>query len=77
MFCGRSIGSRSTARRVRSWANVKSSVNQPVYATPSMVFVVFRSANSGREATSVVPLISFSCRATRTPSLVETRSGSM
>jgi hypothetical protein len=28
-------------------------------------------------ATSVVPPISFSCRAMRTPSVVETRSGSM
>ena len=36
-----------------------------------------RSANSGCSATSVVPLISFSCRATSTPSFVDTRSGSM
>ena len=56
---------------------VKSSVNQPVTARPSMVLVVLRSANSGWAATSVVPPISFSCRATSTPSLVDTRSGSM
>ena len=68
---------RSLARRVRSSARVKSSVNQPVSATPSIVLVARRSANSGWSATSVVPEISFSCLATRTPSLVETRSGSM
>jgi len=57
-------------------ASVKSSVNQPLTATPSIAFVVRRTANSGRLATSVVPEISFSCRATRTPSFVDTRSGS-
>ena len=65
------------ARSVFSSARVKSSVNQPVTSTPSMTFVVRRSANSGWEATSVVPLISFSWRATSTPSFVLTRSGSM
>jgi hypothetical protein len=55
---------------------VKSSVNQPVKAIPSTTFVVRLSANSGREATSVVLEISFSWRATSTPSLVETMSGS-
>ena len=67
---------RSTARNVFSSARVKSSVNQPVRGTPSTVFVVRRSANSGWAATSVVPPISFSCRATSTPSAVLTRSGS-
>ena len=42
-----------------------------------MVCVRRRAANSGCFATSVVPPISFSCRATSTPSLVMTRSGSM
>ncbi len=74
---GGSAGSRSLARRVRSSARVKSSVNQPVTGTPSMVLVVRRPANSVRVPTSVVPLISFSCRATGTPSLVSTTSGSM
>ena len=69
-------GRRSRARSALSSASVKSSVNQPLTATPSIVFVVRRAANSGREATSVVPEISFSCRATRTPSFVGTRSGS-
>jgi hypothetical protein len=68
---------RSFARSVLSSASVKSSVNQPVYDVPSMTLVVLRSANSGLSATSVVPPISFSWRATRTPSFVETRSGSM
>jgi hypothetical protein len=67
---------RSFARSVLSSASVKSSVNQPVTATPSIDFVVLRLANSGRSATSVVPPISFSWRATSTPSLVITRSGS-
>jgi hypothetical protein len=58
-------------------AEVKSSVNQPVNAVPSIVFVVLRAANSGCSATSVVPLISGSCRVTSTPSEVITRSGSM
>ena len=43
---GRTSGSRSRARRVRSSSSVKSSVNQPVSATPSISFVVCRSANS-------------------------------
>ena len=68
---------RSFARSVLSSASVKSSVNQPVIAVPSIVLVVRRAANSGCAATSVVPEISFSWRATSTPSLVETRSGSM
>lgn len=68
---------RSLARSVFSSARVKSSVNQPVRLVPSITLVALRAANSGRAATSVVPLISFSCRATSTPSLVETRSGSM
>jgi len=58
-------------------AMVKSSVNQPVVVSPSMTWVRRRSANSGCCATSVVPPISFSCRATNTPSRVITRSGSM
>jgi len=33
---------------------VKSSVNQPVMGTPSMLRVALRLANSGRSATSVV-----------------------
>ena len=74
---GRTSGSRSFARSVFSSSSVKSSVNQPVTSRPSITFVARRSANSGWSATSVVPLISFSCRATRTPSFVETRSGSM
>ncbi len=74
---GRRPGTRSLARSVRSSARVKSSVNQPVTARPSIVLVACRSANSGRSATSVVPEISFSCLATSTWSLVETRSGSM
>ena len=45
--------------------------------TPSSSLVVLRSANSGWSATFVVPPISGSWRATSTPSLVETRSGSM
>src|SRR5690606_38546205 len=70
-------GDRSAARSVLSSASVKSSVNQPVWRDPLIVFVVRRSANSGLWATSVVPPISFSWRATRTPSWVATRSGSM
>jgi hypothetical protein len=58
-------------------ARVKSVVNQPVVVTPSITLVVLRSANSGWLATSVVWLISGSCRSTSTPSLVGTRSGSM
>ena len=38
MLAGRSSGSRSRARRVLSSARVKSSVNQPVTETSSMVF---------------------------------------
>ena len=66
---------RSFARSVLISASVKSSVNQPVIAWPSTVFVVLRSGNFA--ATSVVPPISFSWRAMSTPSFVETRSGSM
>ena len=77
MLVTRTSGSRSLARSVRSSASVKSSVNQPVTDTPSMVLVARRPANSGRFDTSVVPEISFSCRATSTPSFVDTRSGSM
>ena len=47
---GRSFGSRSRQRSVASSSQVKSSVNQPVSSTPSTVFVVRRSANSGRVA---------------------------
>jgi hypothetical protein len=61
---------------VRSSASVKSSVNQPVATRPDTTLVVRRPANSMREATSVVAEISFSCRATSTPSAVATRSGS-
>jgi hypothetical protein len=77
VFCGRTLGRRSLARSVRSSASVKSSVNQPVMGLPSITLVVLRLANSGWSATSVVAVMSFSCRATRTWSLVETRSGSM
>ena len=73
----RTRGSRSTAHRVFSSASVKSSVNQPVTARPSTVFVVRRPANSARLATSVVCEISFSWRTTSTWSLVGTRSGSI
>jgi hypothetical protein len=52
-------------------------VNQPVNVVPSITFVVLRAANSGWSATFVVPPISGSWRATSTPSLVLTRSGSM
>jgi len=58
-------------------ASVKSSLNQPATSRPSIRLTVFRAANSGRAATSVVSEISFSWRAIRTPSLVATRSGSM
>jgi hypothetical protein len=51
-------------------------VNQPVIGVPSIVFVVWRAAKPGFVETSVVPPISFSWRATRTPSFVLTRSGS-
>ncbi len=71
------MGRRSLTRRVRSSARVKSSVNQPVTRTPSIVLVVWRSANSGWAATSVVSAMLFSWRATSTWSLVATRSGSM
>jgi hypothetical protein len=77
VLAGRTSGRRSRARSVSSSAKVKSSVNQPVMLTPSITLVVRRPANSGWEATSVVPPISFSCRATSTPSDVDTRSGSM
>jgi hypothetical protein len=43
-FWGRSSGSRSRARNVFSSARVKSSVNQPVIATPSIDLVVRREA---------------------------------
>jgi hypothetical protein len=68
-------GKRSRARSVLISASVKSSLNQPVIASPSTVFVRFRSGN--RSAASVVDEISFSCRAMSTPSFVDTRSGSM
>ncbi len=68
---------RSLARSVRSSASVKSSVNQPVSVWPSTTLVRLREANSGLSATLVVPPISGSWRSTSTPSLVETRSGSM
>jgi hypothetical protein len=68
---------RSVARNVFSSARVKSWVNQPVTGTPSSTTVRRRDANSGCDATSVVMPISGSCRATSTPSLVITRSGSM
>ena len=73
---GRRSGRRSRQRRVDSSSQTKSSTNQPVHATPSIVLVVRRSANSGRSATSVVPEISFSCRTTSTPSRETTTSGS-
>jgi hypothetical protein len=77
MFSGRIAGSRSMARRLRSSASVKSSVNQPVTSSPSISLVFRRSEKFGFVATSVVSLISFSWRATSTPSLVLTRSGSI
>jgi hypothetical protein len=61
-LAGRRSGIRSRARSVFSSASVKSSLNQPVRAAPSIVFVVRRRANSGRAATSVVPEISLSWR---------------
>ena len=76
VLSGRTQRQPLLARSVFSSARVKSSVNQPVTDRPSIVLVVFRSANSGCSATSVVPPISFSWRATSTPSFVETRSGS-
>ena len=54
VLSGRSCGSRSLARSVFSSASVKSSVNQPVCFSPSIVLVVLRAANSGWSATSVV-----------------------
>jgi len=74
---GRRLGSRSRARSVLSWARVKSSVNQSVTFWPLIRLVVRMVANSGWVATSVVSDSRFSCRATSTPSLVGTRSGSM
>ena len=68
---------RSLARSVLSSLSVKSSVNQPVNLMPSITLVFLREANSGWSATLVVPPISGSWRATSTPSLVLTRSGSM
>jgi hypothetical protein len=50
---------RSLARRVLSSRSVKSSVNQPVSETPSIVLVVRRWTHSGCSLTSVEPLISF------------------
>ncbi len=47
VLSGRTSGSRSFARSVFSSARVKSSVNQPVTARPSITLVVRRSANSG------------------------------
>jgi len=76
-FWGRNAPSRSRARSVLISASVKSSVNQPVIVTPSITLVALRDANSGWLATSVVPEMSFSCRATRRPSRVDTTSGSM
>ena len=52
-------------------------VHQPSTVRPSNVRVRRREANSGRLATSVLSAMSGSWRATSTPSLVETRSGSM
>ncbi len=77
MLSGLIVGMRSLARSAFSSASVKSSVNQPLTLLPSMVLVVLRLANSGSEPIFVVPEISFSWRATSTPSLVDTRSGSM
>ncbi|MNO06503.1 hypothetical protein D3C81_2283000 [compost metagenome] len=65
------------ARRVFSSASVKSVANQPSSSTPSTMRLVLRLANSGRLATSVVLVMLGSWRATRWPSLVATRSGSM
>ncbi|MNR31967.1 hypothetical protein D3C85_1495120 [compost metagenome] len=77
VLAGRSSGRRSRARRVCNSARVKSSVNQPVVWTPSMILVVLRAAKAGWSATSVVPPISFSWRTTNWPSRVMTRSGSI
>src|SRR5262245_7064673 len=68
---------RSIARSVLISESVKSSLNHEfATTTPSIVLVVLRAANSGCEATFVVWLSTFSCRAISAPSLVETRSGS-
>ena len=76
LFAGLTSGMRSLVRRVRSSASVKSSVNQP--ETDSAVDDLRGLRRSGNfVATSVVPPISFSCRATGTLSLVSTMSGSM
>jgi len=77
VFFGLTSGIRSLARSVLSSASVKSSVNQPDCSFPSTVLAVLRAANSEWVTTSVVPEISFSCLATSTWSLVETRSSSM
>ena len=77
VLAGRSCGSRSRHISVFNSARLKSSVNQPLIDLPSITLLVRRAANSGRLATSVVAEISFSCRATRMPSWVGTRSGSM
>jgi hypothetical protein len=69
--------STPSPKNSRNSAELKSSVNQPVMVLPSTTLVVLRLANSGWLATSVVAVMSFSCRATSTWFLVETRSGSM
>jgi hypothetical protein len=77
VFIGRTSAIRSVARRVRSSASVKSSVNQPVRQVVPNAREVRRSANSGRSATSVLRDSSLSCRTTSAPSRLSTTSGSM
>ena len=56
---------------------MKSKTKKPSSGWPSTTTVFFRLANSGWSATFVVAMMFGSCRATKTPSFVETRSGSM
>ena len=64
-------------RSVFSSSRVKSMVKKPVTCFPSKLIVRLREANSGCASTSVVSSMFGSWRAISTPSLVETRSGSM
>jgi hypothetical protein len=73
----RALGEWLDARKVLISARVKSETNQPSSVAPSMIAVRRRLANSGRVETSVVAMMFGSWRATRWPSLVATRSGSM
>ena len=77
LLLGRILGIRSLTLRVFNSAKVKSSANHPVTELPSIILVVFLSANLSIFATLVVPDNSFSWRATNTLSLVTTKSGSI